>query len=197
MLPLSPHPSTPEHAWHISALAERTADGVLCLRYVLDGALDGVRLPPPGAVRRGDRLWQHTCAEAFIAAAGMPAYVELNFSPSREWAAYAFTAYRDGGTLAATRLEPQIVVRSDGAALTLDILVALADLSIAGSFAADAPSFRDTVLRVGLSMVVESTDGRLSYWALRHPSAHPDFHHPDGLTLRLEPARDVEKESPA
>ncbi len=47
----------------------RTDD--LRLRYVLHGALDGMRLPPPGALRRGDRLWEHTCSEAFVAADGV------------------------------------------------------------------------------------------------------------------------------
>ena len=180
MIALTPHPSTPENAWTVSALAERTADDDLRLRYVLHGPLDAIRLPPPGPLRRADRLWEHTCAEAFVAAAGTAAYVELNFSPSREWAAYAFTAYRAAGPLAATALEPRIVVRRERDTVALDVLVALADLSC---------SYRDAVLRVGLSVVVAATDGRLSYWALHHPSPRPDFHHPDGFTLRLEPPR--------
>ena len=178
VIALSPHRSTPADAWHVSALAERTDDDELRLRYVLNGALDGMRLPPPGTLCRGDRLWEHTCAEAFIAAEGTSAYVELNVSPSREWAAYAFTAYRDGAPLAASRLEPRIVVRRERDTLALDVLVALADLSC---------SYRDAILRIGLSAVVEATDGRLSYWALHHPSAQPDFHHPDAFTLRLPP----------
>ena len=187
VIALSPHPSTPEDAWAVSALAERSGDD-LRLRYVLHGALDGLRLPPPGALRRGDRLWEHTCAEAFVATEGTSAYVELNFSPAREWAAYAFTAYREGGPLAASGLEPRIVVRRERDTLALDVLVALADLSC---------SYRDAVLRVGLSVVVEATNGRLSYWALHHPRAQPDFHDPDGFALRLEPPRDADRESPA
>ncbi len=178
MIALAPHPSTPESAWEASARADRTTDDDLRLRYVLRGPLDAIRLPPPGPLRRGDRLWEHTCAEAFVAAEGTPGYVELNVSPSREWAAYAFTAYREGGPLTARRLAPRVVVRRERDAIALDVVVALTDLS---------RSYRDAVLRVGLSMVVEATNGRRSYWALRHPSARPDFHHPDGFALRLEP----------
>jgi hypothetical protein len=194
VIALSPHPSTPEDAWDVSALAERTSTNELRLRYVLHGALGGMRLPPPGALRRGDRLWEHTCAEAFVAAEGVAAehvstYVEFNFSPSREWAAYAFTAYRQGGPLAASRLEPRIVVRREHDTIALDVLVALADLS---------SSYDDAVLRVGLSVVVEATNGRLSYWALHHPSAQPDFHHPDGFVLRFAPpdAADADRRPP-
>ena len=41
----------------------------------------------------------------------------------------------------------------------------------------------DTLL--GLSAVIETDDGRLSYWALAHPRAQPDFHHPVGWTARV------------
>ncbi|NMF90687.1 hypothetical protein GPA26_19635, partial [Aromatoleum petrolei] len=40
-------------------------------------------------------------------------------------------------------------------------------------------------LELGLTAVVETLDGTLSYWALRHPSARPDFHLRDAFTLPL------------
>ncbi|MCC6849214.1 MAG: DOMON-like domain-containing protein [Deltaproteobacteria bacterium] len=180
MLALAPHPSTPDDAWDLSALAERTAHADLRLRYVLRGALDAMHVPAAGPPRRGDRLWEHTCAEAFVAAEGASAYVELNVSPSRQWAAYAFTSPRVGGPLAAPGLEPRIVVRRNRETLAIDVRVALADLS---------SEYAHAALRVGLTMVVEAADGRLSYWALHHPTAQPDFHHPDGFTLRLAAPR--------
>lgn len=176
MLLLSPHPSTPNDAWVVSALAERTADGDLHLRYVLRGPLDAIRVPPPGPIRRGDRLWEHTCAEAFVGAEGRTGYVELNVAPSREWDTHAFHAYREGGRAPALAREPRIDVGRDHDALAIDVRVGLADL---GALHSDAP------LRVGLTAVVEANDGRRSYWALHHPTPTPDFHHPDGFTLRL------------
>lgn len=38
---------------------------------------------------------------------------------------------------------------------------------------------------VALSAVIEETDGRKSYWALAHPAAKPDFHHPDSFVHEL------------
>lgn len=180
LLVLVPHPSTPETAWTVSASAERGAENALRLRYRIDGAVHGLRVPPLGAVRAGDRLWEHTCTEAFVRAEGAAGYVELNVSPSREWAAYAFTAYREDGSPVPGRPAPRIDVRRARDELSIEVVVALADLSSA--FRADA------VLRVGLTVVTEATDGRHAYWALRHPSARPDFHHADACTLRLEPA---------
>jgi hypothetical protein len=180
MFPLVQHPSTPAEAWHVAAQAARSADGGVHLHWVLRGALGSVRVPAPGPVRRGDRLWEHTCAEAFVAVDDGPAYVELNVAPSSEWAAYGFTAYRRPAPLATDRIAPRVVVRRDDAAIVIEASVALADL---------ADSYRDAALRVGLTMIVEAADGRLSYWALAHPSTRPDFHHADGFTLRLAAPR--------
>jgi len=177
MIPLLPHPSTPERAWRVTAHAQRTEGGELQLRYRLEGALAGVRIPPTGACRRGHELWRHTCFEAFVAADGKPGYVELNFAPSREWAAYAFARYREGGPLTDSRLDPHVVVHAESDALGLDALVPLADLSV---------SYRDAALRIGLAAVVESVSGRCSYWALRHPVGRPDFHHADNFALRVD-----------
>lgn len=178
MIPLVPHPSTPERAWRVAARAERTAGGELRLRYVLEGALAGVRIPGPGALRRGEELWRHTCFEAFLAAERKAGYVELNFSPAREWAAYAFSRYRDGRPLTDSRLVPDVVVHREGDTLALDALVTLEDLTV---------SYRAAALQVGLSAVIETKAGRCSYWALRHPTVKPDFHHEASFALRLEP----------
>ena len=40
-------------------------------------------------------------------------------------------------------------------------------------------------LQIGLSAVVEDTHGALSYWALAHPSARPDFHLSATFVLNL------------
>ncbi len=48
---------------------------------------------------------------------------------------------------------------------------------------AEAPG---RLLRLALSAVVEDREGRLSYWAMRHPPGRPDFHHPEGFALALE-----------
>ncbi len=48
----------------------------------------------------------------------------------------------------------------------------------------------DTDGVIGLSAVIETADGQLSYWALAHPRAQPDFHHRAGWTAHL-PAPDT------
>jgi hypothetical protein len=174
------HPSTPTDAVRtITARVSRAADGVLGLTFVLDGDMARIRVPAPRPSQLVHQLWEHTCLEAFVAAEGAAGYHELNLAPSGEWAGYQFRSYREIEALADESLAPRITLRSAADRLTLEASVALDRLS---------PAYAGVPLRLGLSAVIEATDGALSYWALRHPAGKPDFHHADALALRLEPS---------
>jgi hypothetical protein len=146
----------------------------LSVGFSLRGDLDRLRLPAPGAPRRTDRLWEHTCFEAFLARPGQDAYWELNLAPSTEWAAYGFRRYREGGC-PAPDFEPRIVVHRSQGRLDLHAVAALDTLETG------------LVLQVGLSAVIEPLDGPLSYWALRHAPGRPDFHLRAAFALELQP----------
>jgi len=176
------HPETRGGAARsILARVARTADGILTVRYLLEGDLDRLRVPRAREPRIAERLWEHTCCEIFVAREGSPAYHEFNLAPSGEWAAYAFVRYRDGRILAEEALHPRIAVRRTPEGLDLDATVGLGDLS---------PAYLGARLSLGLSAVIEDDSGSLSYWALRHPAGPPDFHHPDSFVLELDEVRD-------
>ncbi len=143
------------------------------LNFVLHGDLAGLRLPPFDHVWRGDRLWEHSCFEAFAAVAGEHGYLELNFAPSGAWAAHRFTAYRQGMT-PALGAAPEITVRRSAASLEVGVRVGLSEVLPRGG-----------ALRLGLCAVIEDASGALSYWALRHPPGKPDFHSPAAFALCL------------
>jgi hypothetical protein len=172
---LTPHPSTPhQRVRSILVGLSRRPGGMLDFTYALDGDTSAVRLPQP-ARGRADGLWRHTCFEAFVAPARGSAYIELNFSPSGQWAAYAFDRYREGMTAVEGVAAPQIVVTA-AAAQDPWVLTAGARIdTLADGMAA----------RIGLAAVIEDVDGRLSYWALYHGPGRPDFHDPDGFRLRI------------
>jgi len=151
---------------------------MLSLTYLLKGDNARIKVPPQRTPRRADRLWEHSCFEAFVGELGKPEYCEFNFSPSREWAAYRFRDYRDGGPMDDDGLEPKIAVRREAETLAIDAVMRLDRLLTIAQGAR---------LRLGLSAVLEDTDGRLSYWALKHPPGKPDFHHPDGFMLEIQP----------
>jgi hypothetical protein len=184
-LPLLPHPQSAAAATarRIGASAELAAEGALRLRYVLAADARQVRIPAPApAGGRADGLWAHTCFEAFVRTAESPEYVELNFSPSGEWAAYRFESYRQGMTPAALAEPPGLSMRRRDGQLELEAEVRL-DAELAPWMLAAAAG---RPLRIALSAVVEDQEGRLSYWALRHPPGRPDFHHPDAFALALK-----------
>ncbi len=182
---LIPHPAAP--APGVCGLVCRLArmPGGLAVNYRLTGDLERLRVPAPRETPGcADGLWRHTCFELFIAPRETPDYLELNFSPSGEWATYAFARYREpvprdvGADPAAT--VPRVAVQRASDALVVDAAVPLNRL---------APRYADAPLRLGLAAVIEARDGSLSYWALRHPAAKPDFHHPDAFVLDLDEIR--------
>jgi hypothetical protein len=158
----------------------RRREGVLAVSYVIAGDLDRLRLPARSPPRIAERLWQHTCCEIFVALADLPGYHEFNFSPSGEWAAYAFARYREGSPLAREELDPEIAVCSTAEELELDAVIRLDRLS---------PLHCSARLALGVSAVIEERDGRVSYWALRHPHGKPDFHHAQAFALELDEVR--------
>lgn len=178
MDPLSPrcHPQTPCRAVERFSVAARR-DAALHVSFRLTGDLDEIVLPAPVPPAFADGLWQHTCFEVFVAVDGAAAYHEFNFSPSGQWAAYAFRAYRDRDPAAAPLPAPGAVWRPAGNRLALDATIALAPLSAA---------HLTQPLRLACAAVIELRDGTRGYWALRHPPGAPDFHHADAFALRLE-----------
>lgn len=179
------HHTTPPDACLRLAAQVRVDEAGLRIDYCLRAAPPSVRMPAPTRARQADLLWQHTCFEAFVAAENAAggvsaAYREFNFSPSGEWAMYAFERYR-------TRREPQPTAQA-----APEIIAGWAD----GAFrlsariaAADLPA-RDhgRAFRLGVCAVIEEPDGRLSYWAFRHHPDQPDFHDRDTFSLRLPAA---------
>ena len=175
MLALSPHPATPCAAVRrILVEAVRPAAAALSLRYRIEGDLAAIRFPAWTPARRADELWKTTCLEAFVGVEGEAGYVEINLSPSNQWAAYGFDGYRQGMTSLEGVERRDQVAGPVGKAYELSATLDLGRTGLAG---------RDW--RLGLSAVIETLDGVKSYWALAHPPGKPDFHHLAAFSARL------------
>lgn len=181
-LDLQPHPERPAPVGlQVAARARILDHGDWQFEYRIQGVIQGLKIPAAAAAGPADGLWQHTCFEAFLGPAGQGGYVEFNFSPSGQWARYAFSAERVRDPEAEEALaapagisrigRPRVQCRHENHGFLLWATVP----------AALVPA---RPLQVGLTTVVESTDGALSYWALHHPRPQPDFHHADGRCLR-------------
>lgn len=165
-----------EIAYGIDARVLQRQTDSLIFQYVLRADMSRVRVPPFKPASRADGLWKQTCFEAFISAAGLAGYYELNFSPSRQWALYSFDGYRKGMSPVEVTLVPRITVVQLDDRLELEAEVRLPDLGLARTRLG---------LKLALTAVVEDDSGTLSYWALKHAPGKPDFHHSDGFVLEL------------
>jgi hypothetical protein len=141
----------------------------LVVNYQLLGDTGAVRWPAAAANERRDELWKHSCCELFIASAETSAntrgYTEFNWSASGEWAAYEFGGYRKGMRDRSMPVTPAI-----------ECQLASAQWQMRVSLHWPTP-----LHRMAAACIIEPLEGPLSYWALRHPSAKPDFHNAGGF----------------
>ena len=176
-LNLVPHPDMPpagepfklwvniDHAASLGAVASTNiwfGVGAPASRFVM----------PPVAEEptRAENLWETTCLEAWLREPDSVAYREWNFAPSGDWAAYDFTAHREGRTDADVGA-PYIRVE---------------DNMTWWALGATIPVEAERQWQLGLSAILEERDGTKSYWALAHPEGDkPDFHDPGCFTAHL------------
>lgn len=179
-LPLLCHPSsTRPGIGEVTVQVSRPRAGLLVLNYRIEGDIGLLKMPVPAEPLRADELWKHTCFEAFVRVPDSLGYIELNFSPSGEWAMYRFDYYRQGMAVVSAAQNPRIACTNSGNSFEAHVEAAL-------------PSFEgvEKELSLAVSTVLETRDGQISYWALSHPPGKPDFHHADAFALRLPPPGD-------
>ena len=178
---LASHP-TSSAPFLISVLASagRREDRWLEFDISPRGDMSAIAWPGGGESRwenwtKGDDLWKRTCFECFVRLKGSDAYLEFNFSPDGQWAAYEFDSYRDGMrmasgvNLAVARF--WVKERKAGCAAMLEL----------------PDAFRSAEWQIGVSAIIEATNGTKSYWALAHPDGPPDFHDPACFATTLPP----------
>jgi hypothetical protein len=154
----------------VETMFSRLPNGQLWLRYHIDGVLDDLVLPAEASPERADNLWTTTCFEAFIRLRDTTEYLEFNFSPLDQWAAYHFASYREGMSQFDTP-KPEIGCDASDTHFALEATL-------------DLPAmWKDLALEVGLCVIVEEVSGETSHWALHHPCTQPDFHHEGGFLL--------------
>jgi len=155
--------------------------GQLELLWRLEGDLNALVLPDPSQSRRRcDGLWQTTCLEAFWGFAGQNAYWELNLAPSGDWNLYRLSHYRGPLEPVALEVPPAWQVRRS--ARELEVAVELDLSEVVGG---DELEVATLPLEISLTAVIEQVGQGVSYWALAHTGAEPDFHRRDSFWLRL------------
>lgn len=175
---LVPHPDFPSRAaLVVKASVSRRSDGCFVLvNFRVHGGIHSIRWPDASAEGRFDRLWEHSCFEVFLAPGATASYIEMNFAPGRQWAAYNFDDYRHGmeDALGITIHRMDWLVR--------DLSVPRAEMHVL----LEVPPDLETLdWKLGLTTVIEELDGTKSYWALAHAPGPPDFHNRDCFIATL------------
>ncbi|RUN78148.1 DOMON-like domain-containing protein [Sphingomonas sp. TF3] len=168
---LVPHPDTPPAKVEAVRVRIVVREGALLLTFIVHGN-DHVALPDWATSTRRDDLWKTTCGEMFLGLPGSEVYVEFNYSPSTQWAAYRFDAHRAGGRDLPLSTPPLVDRGDDTSDYLVEVEQPLSDLP-------------GEPFDLGLTAVIEETDGTKSYWALAHAPGPPDFHNRDCFIATL------------
>lgn len=177
ILRLECHPESPAKTIEsIEVSIQLSSDGRLWLRYHVECELENLETGFPKENVRTDGLWYTTCFELFVNSSDGYGYIELNFAPSSQWAAYQFTNYREDIQNLELQSAPVIVLDASDGHFALEAEISLPEI------------WRNMVLNTGISAVIEESNGTKSYWALVHKEAHPDFHDRACFTYELKAA---------
>ena len=174
LVPFAPPPPEPPAAYAISVTLMKSNEEISA-EFQLLGDTTSIRWPQPVAqAQPGHELWKHTCFELFRAQPNSPEYWEYNFSPSRQWAIYAFKDYRQAAPLSVTNTPIIELPQLSDTAFTLQVRFNL------------EPPLHNKSLIIGVSAVIETIDDQRHYYALKHCSDKPDFHLRESFILEID-----------
>ena len=146
------------------------------INYQLSGNIGELQFPKNSVkASRKDKLWESTCFEVFIAKPGKSDYWEYNLSPSKDWAVFRFTDYRENKTDDLTISSINIVTRFNNTSqFKLNSSLPLPDNLVGNE------------LCIGISAVIQDNSGNIYYYALSHRNQQPDFHDRDSFSIAIE-----------
>ena len=165
---LSRHPDTPPGAIHtVDAELRRVPGGVVATFHAI-GDVSNVVVPSLVTPARAEDLWRTTCFELFVGGGG-ESYREFNLSPSGCWAAYEFDSHRSGRRDIDVRIEIETSLNNNSLIVTA---------KIESEFLNPTP--------IGLTAVIEESDGLIRYWSTAFAPGEPDFHAAATRSLLLD-----------
>ncbi|RUT05737.1 hypothetical protein DSM106972_037440 [Dulcicalothrix desertica PCC 7102] len=171
-LQLFPSTQAPENLKITGNIARH--ENLLTISYNLLGDIQQVDIVSPETPARKHELWQDTCFEFFLGAKNSSGYWEFNLSPAGHWNIYRFNNYRQGmqEETAFTTLPFNVKHNSDSLSLALDVNLGKI-ISV------------EQQIEVAITTVIKRTNGDVTYWALSHKGAKPDFHLRESFVVEL------------
>jgi hypothetical protein len=149
-------------------------ENLLTISYNLLGDIQQVDIALPQTPARKHELWQDTCFEFFLGAKNSSGYWEFNLSPAGHWNIYRFDNYRQGMKEETAFTTLPFIVKQVAESFNL-----ILDVDLAKIIPVEQP------VEVAITTVIKSTNGDVTYWALSHKGAEPDFHLRESFILEL------------
>jgi hypothetical protein len=150
----------------ISGMVRRKKN-IFSVHYIITGDLGEIVFPlPTENTTRKDDLWRRTGFEFFLAAKGSPQYWEFNLSPSGDWNVYAMDAYRQVNMREETRIQR----------LQFNVQKKVERFSLEADIDLNQIIPEDILIEAGITSVIQTKDGKESFWALIHSHPEADFH---------------------
>ena len=140
---------------------------IFTVSYAVAGNIEEIFFPSPTAnPTRKDGLWRTTCFEFFLAVTDSPQYWEFNLSPSGEWNVYVIDAYRQVNMREETRIQRlEFNFKKEAECFSLESEVDLSPIIA-----------EESLIKAGITSVIQANNRKESYWALTHPYIEADFH---------------------
>ena len=146
----------------------------LSISYQLQGTLHEILIPARDEIpARRSRLWEETCFELFLAPENSEQYWEFNLSPAGHWNAFRFSSYRQS-----MQEETAFSFLPFSTQRTGDTLLLHMEL--------DAEKIlKGCGLEAGISAIIKTREGEVTFWSLAHNAVRPDFHARDCFIIHL------------
>ena len=144
-------------------------DGFLKINYKVHGNIKSISIDPlDNKASFEDELWKRTVFEVFLQLDGEESYIEWNFSSSSSWACYEFDSYRKPEVPRKLINNPPkfINFNHDQNSINLSVEIPL-----------DSKFTQADHFKIQLSSIIlDSSEKHMSYYAIEHSSEKPDFH---------------------
>lgn len=143
-------------------------DEKIDVSFTISGDLNRLYVPAISKnPQRLDNLWKRTCFETFVKQSSQSNYIEINASPSGDWALYSFSDYHVDMANAREVKDFKVSAKLDKEKDTLKCW-----------YTVNLKPFHlpQNNLDIGLSCILETDKGELSFWAVNHKKEKPDFH---------------------
>ena len=147
-------------------------DNLFLLSYSICGNIPDIIIPGienftlnnKSYYQRRDELWKSTCFEFFIKEKNNKSYSEINVSPDYYYNVYSFNDYRTG-------------MKQENSLSLKNIEKIKKDKKFILHFIIESEiPFKTDSLFVNISSVIQYSNGKTEYWALKHPKQRADFH---------------------